>query len=71
VARQCNFLLLDEPFNHLDLPSQEAFESALAGFEGTILASTHDRYFIERFAQAIWRFTPTGVVVELTRSQVA
>jgi ATP-binding cassette subfamily F protein 3 len=71
VARQCNFLLLDEPLNHLDLPSQEAFESALTGFEGTILASAHDRYFIERFGQIIWHFTPEGVVAELTRSRVA
>ena len=70
VARQCNFLLLDEPLNHLDLPSQEAFESALAGFEGTILASAHDRYFIERFAQVIWRFTPEGIDAELTPSRV-
>jgi ATP-binding cassette subfamily F protein 3 len=66
VARRCNFLLLDEPLNHLDLPSQEAFEAALSGFEGTILASAHDRYFIERFAQVIWRFSPAGLVVEIT-----
>lgn len=71
VARQCNFLLLDEPLNHLDLPSQEAFEAALSGFEGTILASAHDRYFIDRFAQVIWRFTPTGITPELTRASVA
>ncbi len=71
VARQCNFLLLDEPLNHLDLPSQEAFEGALAGFEGTILASAHDRYFIDRFAQVIWRFTMDGIVAELTQSRVA
>lgn len=66
VARRCNFLLLDEPLNHLDLPSQEAFEAALSGFEGTILASAHDRYFIERFAQVIWRFSPAGLVAEIT-----
>jgi ATP-binding cassette subfamily F protein 3 len=70
VARQCNFLLLDEPLNHLDLLSQEAFEAALSGFEGTILASSHDRYFIDRFAGAIWRFTPEGVIPELTRASV-
>ena len=70
VARQCNFLLLDEPLNHLDLPSQEAFEAALSGFEGTILASAHDRYFIDRFAKIIWRFTPEGVIPELTRASV-
>lgn len=71
VAQHCNLLLLDEPLNHLDLPSQEAFEAALSGFEGTILASAHDRYFIDRFAQVIWRFTPQGLTAELTRAEVA
>jgi ATP-binding cassette subfamily F protein 3 len=55
VARGCNFLLLDEPINHLDVPSRERFEQALAGFKGTILAVTHDRYFIDRFAARVWR----------------
>jgi ATP-binding cassette, subfamily F, member 3 len=71
VARHCNLLLLDEPLNHLDLPSQEAFEAALSGFEGTILACAHDRYFIDRFAQVIWHFTPAGITQELTRGKVA
>lgn len=55
VARGCNFLVLDEPINHLDIPSREQFEQALAGFEGTALIVAHDRYFIERFATHIWR----------------
>lgn len=54
VARGCNFLLLDEPLNHLDLPSRDQFERALSGFEGTVLAVVHDRYFIQRFATKIW-----------------
>jgi ATP-binding cassette subfamily F protein 3 len=54
VARGSNFLLLDEPINHLDIPSRERFEQALTHFEGTILAVVHDRYFIERFATEIW-----------------
>ena len=54
VAEGCNFLLLDEPINHLDIPSREQFEQALAGFEGTVLAVVHDRYFIERFATEVW-----------------
>jgi ATP-binding cassette subfamily F protein 3 len=70
VARHCNFLLLDEPLNHLDLSSQEAFEAALAGFEGTILAIAHDRYFIERFAQVTWYFAPEGLMTELSRDLV-
>jgi ATP-binding cassette, subfamily F, member 3 len=54
VAQGCTFLLLDEPINHLDIPSRARFEEALASFEGTILAVVHDRYFIERFATDVW-----------------
>jgi ATP-binding cassette, subfamily F, member 3 len=54
VIQGCNFLLLDEPINHLDIPSRARFEQALAGFQGTVLAVVHDRYFIERFASEIW-----------------
>ncbi len=54
VAQGCNFLLLDEPINHLDIPSRARFEEALANFKGTILAIAHDRYFIERFASDVW-----------------
>lgn len=71
VARKCNLLLLDEPLNHLDLPSQEAFEAALSSFEGTILASAHDRYFIDRFAQVVWHVSNQGIRAELTRAEVA
>jgi ATP-binding cassette, subfamily F, member 3 len=54
VVQGCNFLLLDEPINHLDIPSRVRFEQALSGFEGTVLAVVHDRYFIERFANEMW-----------------
>ncbi len=54
VVQGCNFLLLDEPINHLDIPSRERFEQALAQYDGTILAVVHDRYFIERFASRVW-----------------
>lgn len=54
VARGCNFLLLDEPINHLDIPGREQFEDALLQFPGTTLAVAHDRRFIERVATGIW-----------------
>ena len=54
VAQGCTFLLLDEPINHLDIPSRARFEEALANFKGTILAVVHDRYFIELFASEVW-----------------
>jgi ATP-binding cassette, subfamily F, member 3 len=55
VARGCNLLLLDEPLNHLDIPSRTRFEQAMSSFEGTVLAVVHDRYFIEGFASQIWK----------------
>ena len=54
VAHGCNLLLLDEPINHLDIPSRARFEQAMAGYEGTVLAVVHDRYFIRQFAGRIW-----------------
>ncbi|MCE1255640.1 MAG: ATP-binding cassette domain-containing protein [Anaerolineae bacterium] len=62
VAQGCNFLMLDEPGNHLDIPSQMRFEAALATFEGTIFTISHDRYFIERFASEIWEINDGRVV---------
>ncbi|NUM44653.1 MAG: ABC-F family ATP-binding cassette domain-containing protein [Anaerolineales bacterium] len=49
VAEGANFLVLDEPVNHLDIPSRERFEAALDAFPGTVLAAVHDRAFIEAF----------------------
>ncbi len=54
VAQGCTFLLLDEPINHLDIPSRARFEQALAKYTGTVLAVIHDRYFIEQFAAELW-----------------
>ena len=63
AVRGCNFLLLDEPINHLDIPSRESFERAMARFEGTVLAVVHDRYFIERFAETLWSVDEGEVMV--------
>ncbi len=54
VAQGCTFLLLDEPINHLDIPSRSRFEQALAKYSGTVLAVVHDRYFIKQFATEMW-----------------
>jgi ATP-binding cassette subfamily F protein 3 len=53
-----NLLLLDEPTNHLDLPSQEILQTVLAGFGGTILLVSHDRYLIDALATQIWEVNP-------------
>ncbi len=64
VVQGCNFLLLDEPINHLDMPSRARFEQALAVFEGTVLVVVHDRYFIASFASEIWKLQGGRLEVE-------
>lgn len=54
MAQKINFLILDEPTNHLDTASREWIEEAVADFEETLLFVSHDRYFINRFANRIW-----------------
>jgi ATPase subunit of ABC transporter with duplicated ATPase domains len=64
VASGCNLLLLDEPVNHLDIPSRGRFEQALANFSGTVVAAVHDRYFIASFAATMWEIRQQSLVVQ-------
>ena len=62
MLRKDNVLLLDEPTNHLDMDSREVLEDALADFPGTIIAISHDRYFINRFATKVVVLTQDGLL---------
>ncbi len=61
ILSKPNLLILDEPTNHLDIQSREVFEDALAEYDGTILAVSHDRYFVNRIANKIMAFNGTSV----------
>ena len=58
ILSNMNLLVLDEPTNHLDIDSREALEAALEDFGGTIVAVSHDRYFIEKLATRIVEICP-------------
>src|SRR2546427_1983959 len=53
LVRPAALLCMDEPTNHLDLAAREVLEEALAGFPGTIVFISHDRYFINRLATTV------------------
>ncbi|MBN1799347.1 MAG: ABC-F family ATP-binding cassette domain-containing protein [Spirochaetales bacterium] len=61
IYLQPTFLILDEPTNHLDIPSREVVEEAVADFKGTVLAVSHDRYFLEKIADRIVEVKDMGL----------
>ena len=61
MDEKINLLILDEPTNHLDIASREWVEAAIEEFEGVLLFVSHDRYFIEKFAERIWLLEDGGI----------
>jgi ATPase subunit of ABC transporter with duplicated ATPase domains len=56
-----NLLILDEPTNHLDIDSREWIEEAVSEYGGNLLFVSHDRYFIEKFADRVWMLENGGI----------
>ena len=61
LARPANFLILDEPTTHLDLPAREALEEALALYDGTLVVVSHDIAFVRRIAARVLELTSAGI----------
>ena len=62
MLKKVNLLIMDEPTNHLDIGSREALEVALTAFDGTVIAVSHDRYFIDSLATRILELSAGGAV---------
>ena len=56
-----NFLILDEPTNHMDIVGKETLESMLKDFDGSVIFVSHDRYFVKSVANRVLEFTKSGV----------
>lgn len=65
MLKRSNFLVLDEPTNHLDLLGKEALEESLLHYDGTLLFVSHDRYFIEKLANAKLIFKDQSVTYDV------
>lgn len=59
--RRPNFLILDEPTNHMDIIGKETLEKLLMDFSGTVIVVSHDRYLINRVAKSLIVFEKGGV----------
>jgi len=62
MAEGPNVLLLDEPTNYISLDVLEAFEAAILGFPGPVIAVSHDRWFMQRFGGRVWELVDGRIV---------
>ena len=53
IQKNVNFLILDEPTNHIDIETKEVLEESIKNYKGTVLFVSHDRYFINTIASRI------------------
>jgi ATPase subunit of ABC transporter with duplicated ATPase domains len=65
MLRNANVMVLDNPTNHLDLESIQAFNNTLSGFKGNILLASHDHEFINTVCNRIIEITPNGLIDKL------
>lgn len=56
LQQKINTLIFDEPTNHIDIPTKEVLEDAIEDFNGTLIFVSHDRYFINKFADKTLEF---------------
>ena len=68
ILSDVNLLILDEPTNHLDVGSREALEAAIADFDGTVIAVSHDRYFLGKLATRLLDLTgcPASLATDMS-----
>ena len=65
MMKEANFLMINEPTNHLDLESITSFNNSLMAYPGTVLFTTHDHHFAQTVANRIIELTPTGIIDRL------
>jgi ATP-binding cassette subfamily F protein 3 len=63
ILENADCLILDEPTNHLDIKSREAVENAIMQFKGTVIAISHDRYYLNKCVSRILEVTSKGKII--------